>query len=327
MDLRFNQNKSAAQASDLVYQRLYNQQLYTQTLHSVFAKNKDIMKKTALPALFALHIAVLLFGTAGVLGKSLAVSSLMLVFGRTLFAALSLLPVLAYHRQLHVQDVSKSVVLCGFLLAIHWLTFFASLNLAPVAFGLMGFASFPLFVALLEPWFFNEPRRAKDAWAAIFVVLGMVVMVSDTAWNEGALLALGLGILSGFSFASLAMVNRWQGDHIPPFKLAFLQNAVAAILLLPLVLLTGDLEGNTGHTWSGLILLGVVFTALSHVLFMFSLRHLSTSFASIMTSMEPVYGMLLAFLFLQESPGTLELAGASIIMAAVVYASYQHQAR
>ncbi|MFZ6732126.1 DMT family transporter [Undibacterium sp. Ji42W] len=283
------------------------------------------MRKTALPALFALHIAVFLFGAAGVLGKSLAVSSLMLVFGRTLFAALCLIPVLAYQRQLHVRDVSKSDVLCGFLLAMHWLTFFASLNFAPVAFGLMGFASFPLFVALLEPWFFKEPRRTHDAWAAIFVVIGMVVMVSATSWGDGAVYALGLGILSGFSFALLAMVNRWQGGHIPPCKLAFLQNGVAAILLFPLILVTGDLAGNSAQVWSGLILLGVVLTALSHGLFMFSLRHLSTSFASIVTSLEPVYGMLLAFLFLQEMPGMREFAGAFIILAATAYASYQHQ--
>ncbi|MBI1773691.1 MAG: DMT family transporter [Burkholderiales bacterium] len=283
------------------------------------------MKKTALPSLLALHIAVFLFGAAGVLGKLLTVSALLLVFGRTLFAALCLLPVLAYQRQLHFRDVSKSTIACGFLLAIHWLTFFASLNFAPVAFGLMGFASFPLFVALLEPWFFKESRRAHDAWATIFVVVGMVVMVSATSWGDGAVYALGLGILSGFSFALLAMVNRWQGGHTPPFKLAFFQNGVAAIFLLPLILVTGDLAGNSAQTWSGLILLGAVFTAFSHCLFMFSLRHLSTSFASTITSLEPVYGMLLAFLFLQETPGMRELTGAFIILVAAAYGSYQHR--
>ncbi|MFZ6874602.1 DMT family transporter [Undibacterium sp. Di27W] len=283
------------------------------------------MKKTALSSLFALHIAVFLFGAAGVLGKMLAVSSLLLVFGRTLFAALCLIPVLAYQRQLHFRDVSKSVVLCGFLLAMHWLTFFASLNFAPVAFGLMGFASFPLFVALLEPWFFKEPRKAHDAWAALFVVIGMLTMVSATSWGDGAIYALGLGILSGFSFALLAMMNRWQGAQMSPFKQACLQNGVAAVLLLPLVLLTGDMVGKSMQTWSGLILLGVVFTALSHGLFMFSLKKLSTSFASIMTSLEPVYGMLLACLLLHETPGLCELSGAFIILAAIAYASYQHQ--
>ncbi|MCH8618439.1 DMT family transporter [Undibacterium sp. TS12] len=284
------------------------------------------MKKTALPPLFALHFAVFLFGTAGVLGKMLAVSSLLLVFGRTLFAALCLIPVLVYQRQLHFHDVSKRVVLCGFLLAVHWLTFFASLNFAPVAFGLMGFASFPLFVAMLEPWFFKEPGSAHDAWAAVLVVAGMAMMVSGSSWNDGAVFALGLGILSGFSFALLAMVNRWQGSRIPPFKLAFLQNGLATVLLLPLVLASGDLIGHSAQTWLGLVLLGTVFTALSHGLFMSSLRHVSASFASIVTSLEPVYGMLLAFLILQETPGIRELAGASVILAATAYASYQHQA-
>lgn len=307
---------------ELFYISALDSALYL-ALYLEFVKNIDYMKKTELPSLFALHIAVFLFGAAGVLGKLLAVSALLLVFGRTLFAALCLLPLLAYQRQLHFRDVSKSILACGLLLAIHWLTFFASLNFGPVAFGLMGFASFPLFVALLEPWFFKETRRAHDAWAALFVVIGMVVMVSASSWGDGAVYALGLGILSGFSFALLAMMNRWQGAQMPPFKQACLQNGVATILLLPFILMTGDLVGKSMQTWSGLILLGVVFTALSHGLFMFSLSKLSTSFASIMTSLEPVYGMLLAYLLLQETPGMHELSGAFIILAATAYASYQ----
>ena len=285
---------------------------------------QHLMKNNAFSSFLALHVAVFLFGAAGVLGKLLATGALLLVFGRTLFAALSLLPVLALQGQLNFRGIPKTVILCGVLLAIHWLTFFASLNFAPVAFGLMGFASFPLFVALLEPWFFKEARRASDAWAALLVVIGMVVMVSDASWNGGAVIALALGVLSGLSFAFLALANRWQGGHIPPFKLAFLQNGVAVMVLLPWVLGSGAMSGVAPQTWCGLVLLGVVFTALSHGLFMFSLRRLSTSFASLMTSLEPVYGMLLAYFFLHEMPGMRELTGATIVLAATAYASYQH---
>lgn len=283
------------------------------------------MKKTAFSSLIALHIAVFLFGAAGVLGKALATSSLMLVFGRTLFASLSLLPSLVCQRQLHFRDVSKAVLLCGILLAIHWLTFFASLNFAAISFGLMGFSSFPLFVALLEPWFFKEARRAQDAWAALVVVLGMIVMVSDANWGDGAIAGLCMGIVSGFSFALLTMTNRWQTRDIPPFKLAFLQNTVASLILLPFVLYLNVGSGTTARTWCGLIILGSVFTALSHGLFMFSLRQISTSFASMMAALEPVYGMALAYIVLHESPAMHELFGAGIVLAATSYSSYLHQ--
>ncbi|MFZ6657900.1 DMT family transporter [Undibacterium sp. TJN19] len=282
------------------------------------------MKTPAFSSLLALHMAVFLFGAAGVLGKMLAVGALLLVFGRTLFASLSLLPVLAWQGQLNFREVPKSVILCGVLLAVHWLSFFAALNYASVAFGLMGFASFPLFVALLEPWFFKEKRRASDAWAAVAVVIGMIVMVSDASWKDGAVIGLALGIFSGLGFAFLVMANRWQGGHIPAFKLAFLQNAVATLALLPFVLAADVMTGISMQTWGGLVLLGVVFTALSHGLFMFSLRRLSTSFASLMTSLEPVYGMLLAYFFLHEMPGMREMAGAAIVLAATAHASYLH---
>ena len=283
------------------------------------------MKTIALSSLLALHVAIFLFGAAGVLGKLLAVSSLLLVFGRTLFAAISLLPVLAWQRQLNLRGVSKAILLCGILLAVHWLSFFASLNFAAVSFGLMGFSSFPLFVAVLEPWFFKETRRMQDAWAALAVATGMVVMVSGTSWSDGAIAGLSMGILSGFSFALLMMVNRWQSREVPPFKLAFLQNAVASLLLLPFVLASNAAVAVPASAWYGLILLGSVFTALSHGLFMFSLRHISTSFASLMTSLEPIYGMLLAYLLLGEQPGMRELLGAAIVLAAAAYSSYSHQ--
>ncbi|MDE2431053.1 MAG: hypothetical protein KGM99_20215, partial [Burkholderiales bacterium] len=76
------------------------------------------MKIQMLRALLALHVAVFLFGSAGVVGKTLSLSALVLVFGRTFFAALSLLPLLLYQRQLSLRGIPKTVVLCGVLLAI-----------------------------------------------------------------------------------------------------------------------------------------------------------------------------------------------------------------
>ncbi|MDE2429936.1 MAG: EamA family transporter, partial [Burkholderiales bacterium] len=207
----------------------------------------------------------------------------------------------------------------------HWLTFFASLNYASVAYGLMGFASFPLFVAWLEPLVFKEERHRRDWLAAIAVVLGMAVMVSDTSWESGALAGLLLGVASGLSFALLTLANRWQGIAIPPFKLAFLQNAVACISLLPFVFSENSTFQLDKHDWWGLLLLGAVFTALSHGLFMFSLRQISTRLASMTASLEPVYGIALAYAVLNEVPTLRMLLGCAIVLAATTLATYWHR--
>ncbi|MFZ6674151.1 DMT family transporter [Undibacterium sp. Xuan67W] len=289
------------------------------------------MKNKRIWPFLAIHGAVLLFGSAGVLGKTLAVTSLALVFGRTLFASLGLLPVLLIQGQVtwrSILELPKSVFICGILLAIHWLTFFAALKVAPVAYGLMGFASFPLFVAWLEPWLFKEPRHTHDWISALVVLVGMVIMMSDERPDQmsekGALLGLSLGVVSGFSFALLALLNRWQGAIVAPFTLAFYQNGVACLSLLPFVLFNKALSGIAINGWLGLALLGVVFTALSHGLFMFGLRHVSTRLASLLTSLEPVYGIVLAYFVLHESPSQRVIAGCGIVLLATSMATYLH---
>lgn len=289
------------------------------------------MKNSSVVPYVALHFAIFLFGSAGVLSKVLAVSSLLLVFGRTLFASLSLIPLLLVQREFSFRAVPKTVILCGALLAVHWLSFFAAMKVAPVTYGLMGFASFPLFVTWLEPWLFKEKRDGKDWYAALAVVVGMAVMVSDTGGGDIANAApqspvtgLLLGIFSGFSFALLVLANRWQGGHIAPFRLAFLQNSVATVTLLPFVLVDGGLSQISVNEWWGLALMGVVFTAISHGLFMYSLRHVSTRFASLMTSLEPVYGIAIAYLVLHETPSLLAMIGCAIVISATVAVSYWH---
>ncbi|MBY0570428.1 MAG: DMT family transporter [Burkholderiaceae bacterium] len=289
------------------------------------------MKNSSVVPYVALHFAIFLFGSAGVLSKLLAVSSLLLVFGRTLFASLSLIPLLLIQREFSFRAVPKTVILCGALLAVHWLSFFAAMKVAPVTYGLMGFASFPLFVTWLEPWLFKEKRDGKDWYAAFAVVIGMAVMVSDTgsgnitnAAAQSPVTGLLLGIFSGLTFALLVLANRWQGGHIAPFRLAFLQNSVATLTLLPFVLVNGGLSQISANEWWGLALMGVVFTAISHGLFMYSLRYVSTRFASLMTSLEPVYGIAIAYLVLHETPNLRALIGCAIVISATVAVSYWH---
>ncbi|WP_018151489.1 DMT family transporter [Leeia oryzae] len=276
------------------------------------------MKSSNLLPLLALHLAVLLFGTAGTFGKALAVTPMILVFGRTLFAALALTPVVYAQKQLSFKAVPVSVILCGMLLAIHWLTFFASVSAASVAVGLMGFASFPIFVAWLEPIVFKEKRHAGDWWAALAVAFGMWLMLRGAEWSAGSIAGLLWGIASGFSFALLALVNRWQGSKMGAFRLAWLQNMVACLCLAPFV--SWPLTLST-QTWLGLIVLGIVFTALSHGMFMFSLQRISARLASLTATLEPVYGIVLAWLWLHETPSLQAIAGCVIIIGATSIAT------
>jgi drug/metabolite transporter (DMT)-like permease len=70
-----------------------------------------------------------------------------------------------------------------------------------------------------------------------------------------------------------------------------------------------------------LALLGIVFTGVAHSLFIRGLAHVKAQTASVIASLEPVYGILAAALLLAEMPTLRELAGGVVILGTALYAT------
>jgi drug/metabolite transporter (DMT)-like permease len=266
----------------------------------------------------SLHAAVALFGFAGLFGKWIALSPTTIVLGRTVVAALALGAVLALRGQRRGRFEWRLGV-SGALLAAHWVAFFQSIQIAGVAIGLLGFATFPIFVLLLE-WTFLRRRTHPGDWVlALAVTLGLVLIVPEFQLSNKVVQGVLWGVLAGASFALLAVCNRVFASRREAGEIAFWQNACAAICLLPVLVLVPAIPSPRDL---GLILvLGLVCTALAHTLFIRSLRVLSAHTASVVATMEPMYGIALAAILLGEIPNTATLAGGVIIVGAALWAT------
>ncbi len=272
-------------------------------------------------ALLALHLAVLLFGFAGLFGKWLPLPPAMIVCGRAAVAsiALALLLPLSGERGAPPRRVEWKLVVSGALLALHWIAFFEAIQTASVAIGLVGFASFPLFVLLAEAAL-RQRRLRRSEWATAAVVCaGLLLVVPELRWANRIVQGLAWGTVSGLTFALLAVLNRELGARHRAGVIALWQNAGAALCVLPLVAAAPVLPD--ARSLLLLLLLGVVCTALAHTLFVRSLHVLSAHTASIVTALEPVYGIALAFLLLGETPSARTLGGAVLIVGAALYAT------
>ena len=285
------------------------------------------MSSTPLPRLsplWSIHFAVLLFGLAGLFGKAVAQPAWVIVLGRTVFAALAVALVVLWRHRVSLLWQMKSpqrwrLLLAGAVLALHWTTFFAAVQYSTVAIALLGFASFPVFVALLEPWWFAEQIRRQE-WAMIaLVTLGLLLVVPEWRFEASATQGLLLAVLSGALFAVLALLNRSIGA-LPVLTSTFWQNTVAAAVLLPLWWWLPPVT-LTLQEWSALLFLGVVCTALAHGLFIASLAVLPARQVAVITGLEPVYGIGFAWYLFQEQPTWLALAGGACIVVATVWAS------
>ena len=272
-------------------------------------------------ALAELHAAVMLFGFAALFGKWIALPATAIVLGRTAIAALTLaLLIVSVGGRPGVPG--RRAAINGIILALHWVTFFAAIQVASVAVGLLGYASFPLFVLMLERRIVT-PGTTRVEWiTALLAVAGLVALVPDFSGSSDTVRGLALGVASGFTFAWLAVRNRKLVEHMTPARVALWQNIFAALCLAPVVLLV-----ERPAYWPGasdialLVILGVACTGVAHTLFISSMQRVSAHSASVVAALEPVYGIALAAWLLHEVPTLRTAIGGTLIVAAALIAS------
>ena len=194
----------------------------------------------ATTALVALHVSIALFGFAALFGKWIALSPVDIVFGRTVVAAITLVVVLRCTGR-SAGLPSGALVLNGALLALHWVTFFAAIQIATVAIGLLGFASFPIFVLILERALHGRWPKAIELAAVGIVVIGLALLVPELSWTSRTVQGLAWGVAAGFTFALLTLRNRALVPKVGATVLALWQNGFAALWLLALVASTFEI--------------------------------------------------------------------------------------
>ena len=280
-------------------------------------------------SLLEIHLATILFGLAGLFGKWLTLSPLLIVLGRVLFASLALGAWLWWKRQ-NLRDILKTqaglLVLLGGILAVHWGAFFQAIQVSSVAVGLLSYSCFPVFTVLLEPLFFRDKIDRKSLLASGICLSGVFLIVPRFDLADSVYRGVLWGLLSGLTFAVLTLFNRRLVQKYSSLAIAFFQDLSAAFLLLPSLMMMAP-AGLAARDLGLLVVLGVFCTAISHTLFIRGMRQVPARSASIISSLEPVYGIVLAFVFLGESPSPRTLSGGVVIMAAVIFVTLREGAR
>ncbi|MEM6763997.1 MAG: DMT family transporter [Bacteroidota bacterium] len=271
----------------------------------------------------ALHLSVLLFGFAGLFGKWLPIPSEQIVWGRTLFASIAIGCWFLFQPSLFVFPAKASIttfLFSGALLAFHWIAFFSSIQLSSVTVGLLTFSSFPLFVIILAPFTTKEPFSLSDLGVVSLILLGTAQLLPWDDLSGDLFQGVVWGLGAGLSFALLNLVNKTLISQYKSLQITFYQCLVASLILIPF-----SVQHPMPQAFPQLgllVLLGVLFTAVAHSLFIFSLKELRTQLVSITACMEPVYGGLAALLFLGERPEPMILLGGSLIIGATLLASF-----
>lgn len=271
-------------------------------------------------SLLEIHLAVLLFGLAGLFGKWLVLSPFIIVLGRVFFASLTLFLTLWISKQSFMVRSRKNycyLVFLGFILSIHWVAFFRSIQISTVAVGLLSFSTYPVFTIFLEPLFFREKLIKINIVFSLFCLTGVFLIIPRFDLSDSTYAGVLWGLLSGLTFALLTIINRKLTLQFSSLIIAFYQDLFATLFLLPFFLIFQPLL-NTRDILL-LVALGVICTAGSHTLFIKGMKNIKAQTASMIHFLEPVYGIIFAFLLLHEIPVLRTIMGGAMILLGQIF--------
>ncbi|MCD0455852.1 DMT family transporter [Chryseobacterium sp. LC2016-27] len=251
-----------------------------------------------------LHIAVLLAGFTGVFGKLISLSEIPLVWYRVLFSAIFLFLSLKIFKieKLKSSKEAFNIGKIGLLITIHWIFFYASIKYSNISIGVVCYCLTSFFTAIFEPLLNKTKYKFVQLFLSALTLFGIsLIFHFDASYQIGII----LGVISS-AFAALytiyneRMVQKYDSQVINYYQM--LSGTLGLTVLLPFYYYFFPNEQfipNLKDTFY-LILLALICTVGLYVLFAESLKKLSAFTVNLSFNLEPIYAIIIAFIFFNE---------------------------
>ena len=267
---------------------------------------------------FWLNLSFLFISTSGALGKWIDLPPEQIIFWRSLFSIPFLLLFLWTTKQsIKISfQWNASTLLAGMLMGTHWVTYFYALQWSNVAVGMLSLFTFPVITAFLEPLFFNTRFNKKHIFLGGLTLLGIYFLVPsfDLAKTHGP--AIALGVFSALCYAIRNILLKKARTSGNGSQQMLAQVVIIALCFVPFI--SQETVSMNQDFWPALVFLALFTTVIGHSMFLFSLTRFSVTSASIAASVQPLYGILIAYFFLNEIPHWGTYIGGTLIVFAVL---------
>lgn len=256
-------------------------------------------------ALVQLHIAVFLAGFTAILGKLITLNEGLLVWFRLLITVITLGGILFFRKQLlsiPLKDMLK-IFGVGVIVAIHWVTFYGSVKYANVSVALVCFSATGFFTAFFEPLILKRKISLIEVGLGLIAIVGIYVIFD---FHPQYKLGVIFGIISAIGSALFPIYNKKLLLTYSPRILTFYElggGLLALTVLVPFYLMQFPAAYYipTVTDWLWLLVLAWLCTVLSFDLQLNALKKISAFTANLTYNLEPVYGIILAFIFFKEN--------------------------
>ena len=256
-------------------------------------------------AFIQLHIAVFLAGFTAILGKLIGLNEGLLVWYRLLITVLTLTLILFFKKQLQLISLKDALKIggVGFVVAMHWVTFYGSVKYANVSVALVCFSASGFFSAFFEPLFFKRSINITEVLLGMLAIAGIYIIFD---FHPQFKVGIIFGILSAVGSALFPIFNKKLLARFTPATLTLYElggGFLILSLLVPFYLMKfpANYYLPTNWDWIWLLVFAWFCTVLSFDLQLHALKKISPFTANLTYNLEPVYGIVLAFIFFSEN--------------------------
>lgn len=270
-----------------------------------------------------LHFIVFIWGFTAVLGKLITLDSVPLVWYRMLIAVVLTLMFIKI-KKIPLKISSKKITtmaIVGAVIALHWFTFFQAIKVSNVSVALATLSTGAFFTALLEPLVYKRKVIGYEILFGLIVIFGLYIIFKvETEYTEGILLALA----SAFLAAVFSLMNGKLIKTEKPSVISFYELLSGVVCITIYLFFTSGFTAEfftiSQNDWMYLFVLASICTAYAFIASVKVMKFLTPYTVMLTTNLEPVYGILLAFIFLGDSEkmNPLFYLGAFIILSTVI---------
>jgi drug/metabolite transporter (DMT)-like permease len=319
-------------------------------LKSVFHWSNKMEQSRRFSPVIGLLIGILSVSTASLFIRFAQeeVPSFVIAAGRLAVAVLFLAPFAISKGRREIPGLPRRTIFLlissGLFLGLHFATWITSLEYTSVASSVVIVTTAPLWVALLSPIFLKEKITKWVILGLLISLFGSIVVGLNgvceiskgrlvcqdfiNLFNGKAAIGNGLALTGAFLSAGYLIVGRRVRNSVSLLTYTFFVYTIAAFMLIILVAMRGQtFIGYSANMYLWIAALAVIPQLIGHSSFNWALKYLSAAYVSIALLGEPIGTVILAFLFLKESPTILEIIGGISILCGILIASKSRTAK
>ncbi|AUP80163.1 DMT family transporter [Flavivirga eckloniae] len=280
------------------------------------------MKSQHIKNVLELSFATLLISSSAVLGKYIDMPTPVIIWWRSSLALIILYLFCRVNKislKIYSTRDKSTFFISALFLAGHWVTYFYSIKISNVSIGVLSLFTFPALTSILEPLLTKTKFNKVHLLLGALVLIGIYMLVPEFNIAKSDVKGVIWGVISALLFSLRNIILKSSSHKYNGTMVMVYQLFVVTIVLSPALYFLGVSEIKTQYPY--IIMLALLATAIGHSLFIKSLKHFSASTASIILSTQPLYAIILAFIFLKEIPNRNVFIGGTLIISTVIIES------